>query len=355
MRKKQSRFFITLMAILVAAFFSATATAGAKPLHISVEKAPVAPDGTTVGRPTDFVLTFRDIDPRKKGISLRKGGTIEVELSEEFTSLAGGGTLVLLQGWPQSPPAPPPAFLWTTEVVGNKATLTMTEDFKVGAFGPGTKQVHLILLGFANPDEPGLYPVKLTIKPKPQGNKVHRGTAHVRIIPDARPSVNPISLFSGPPGPPPPFFNPLYQTLDLGEDARQVGLYLWDADSVPFLGVDVVATPQPTYYQLKQDAEVVGEVWIKAPRKAESYSLTSVPLPPGGPPSVEIPAFVTGLPVGLLGVQFSPDPWVTGKYEIAISMYGGNEKTLFVKVAKPQHGDHGGKDDHNDGEDTDKD
>ncbi len=348
MRRAKPGILVGLLALVTAALLSTAATAESRQLNILAERAPVAPDGTTVGRPTDFVLTFRDIDPRRKGISLRKGGTIEVELGNEFTNVGGAGrgnTLVLLQGWPQSPPAPPPAFLWTTEVVGNKATLTMNEDFKTGAFGPGTKQVHLILLGFDNPGEPGVYPVQLTIRPNPKGNKVHQGTAHVRIIPDARPSVNPISLFSGPPGPPPPFFNPIYQTLDLGEDARQVGLYLWDADSVAFLGVDLTATPQPGYYQLTQDSSVVGEVWIKAPREAQSYSLISVPLAPGGPPSVQVPAFVTGLPVGLLGVRFSPDPWVAGAYEIAISMRGGNEKTLFVEVAKPKKDHHDVDDD----------
>jgi hypothetical protein len=43
---------------------------------------------------------------------------------------------------------------------------------------------------------------------------------------------------------------------------------------------------------------------------------------------------VTGVPVGLLGLQFTPDPWVAGDYEIAIAMKGGNEKKLFVTVKK---------------------
>lgn len=339
MRSNQSRFLVTLLWLLAAMLFSASVAARVKQLDVTAEKAPVAADGTTIGRPTDFVLTFRDINPDARGISLRKGGTVEVKLSEEFTNLTGGGTLVLLQGWPQSPPAPPPAFLWTTDVDGNTATATMNENFKVGAFGPGPKQVHLILLGFANPTDAGVYPIELTIRPKPWRKKVFKGTAHVRIIPDARPSVNPISLFSGPPGPLPPFFNPIYQTVGLGEAARQVGLYLWGADSAPLIGVDLTATPQSTYYQLTQGADIVGEVWITAPADAESYSLTSVALPPGGPPSVEISAFVTGQPVGLLGVRFFPDPWVSGDYEIAISMVGGNEKTLFVTVADPDDDD----------------
>jgi hypothetical protein len=60
--------------------------------------------------------------------------------------------------------------------------------------------------------------------------------------------------------------------------------------------------------------------------------LSNVALPPGGPPSVEIEAFATSVPVGLLGVQFTPDPTVAGDYEIAISMKGGNESTLHVTV-----------------------
>lgn len=183
---------------------------------------------------------------------------------------------------------------------------------------------------------PGVYPVEVTIKPKPgkskKKEKILSGTGHIRIIPDARPSVNPISLFSGPPGPPPPFFNPLYQTLELGEPARQVGLYLWDAGSVPFIGVDVSPTPSRTYYQLTQGAMVVGEVWISTPDGAHDFAFSSVPLPPGGPPSVSIPAFITGVQVGLLGVRFTPDPVVPGDYEIAIAMMGCNETTLFVTV-----------------------
>ena len=191
----------------------------------------------------------------------------------------------------------------------------------------------MILLGFTNPALPGVYPVELTIKPKPGKRKRLRGSGYVRIIPDARPSVNPVALFSGPPGPPPPFLNPIYQTVGLGEPARQLGLYLWDANSVAFVGVDVSLTASPTYYQLiDATAAVVGEVWITPPDGAVSFTLSSVALPPGGPPSVEVPAFVTGVDVGLLGIQFTPDPLVTGDYEIEIDMFGGNETTLFVTV-----------------------
>lgn len=332
--------------VLLAISVPATAEKS-KSLDLSTVKAPVAPDGTTAGAPTDFVITFRDPNPDVKGISLRKGATVEVVLPDEFTFTGAGPNFgVILQGWPQSPPAPPPDFLWTSTIDGNTLTLTLTSDFKAGQFGPGPKQVHLILLGFANPVLPGVYPIELSIRKKPNKKKKHSGTGYVRIIPDARPSVEPISLFSAPPGPPPPFFNPLYQDLALGEPARQLGLYLWDANLAPFLGVDLSPTGSPSYYQLTQDGSVVGEVFITAPASATSYTLASVPLPPGGPPSVNIPAFVTGVDVGLLGIQFTPDPSVAGNYEIAISMIGGNEKSLFVSV---------GQDDDDDDDDGDND
>ena len=105
----------------------------------------VAPDGTTVGALTDFVLTFKDINPDKKGERLHPGATIEVVLSDAFTNTgAGGNTAAILQGWPQSPPAPPPLFPWTIDVDGNTITLTLTDDFKPGENGPHPGQSRFI-------------------------------------------------------------------------------------------------------------------------------------------------------------------------------------------------------------------
>jgi len=342
---------LSILAILVLSItlcIPALAVASGE-LILSAVKAPIASNGTTVGAPTDFVITFANPDPDFKGISLRTGDTVEVKLDNAFTNTGvGQNTMVLLQGWPQSPPAPGP-FLWSTGVSGNTITATLNQDFKVGQFGPGSKQAHLILFGFDNPTVPGVYKFELTInreksnkskkgkgsKKSGKSKKTLTGSGSVRIIPDARPSVEPISFFSGPPGPPPPFYNPLYQTLELGDPARQVGLYLWDANDAPFVGVDIHSTLSPTYYQLVDAAAVVvGEIWITHPAGAIAFSLQSVGLVPGGPPSIAVPAFLTGLPVGLLGIQFNPDPWVTGDYEIAISMKNGNEKTLFVTVTE---------------------
>jgi hypothetical protein len=343
MKRRISRaLLIAAVSVISIGLTAPMAHAKGKSLNLTTAKAPVAPDGTTAGAPTDFVITFKDVDPDKKGETLHAGDTVEVVLSDAFINTgAGGNNVILLQGWPQSPPSGGASFPWTVDIVGNTITVTLTGDYKPGDLGPGPKQAHLLLLGFTNPAA-GVYPVELTINhqsgkkgkksKKSKGRKALSGSGYVRILPDARPSVNPISIFSGPPGPPPPFFNPLYQKVALGQSARRVGLYLWDAASAAFTGVDLVATASPTYYQLMKDATAVGEVWITAPDGALAYSLASVELPPGGPPSLMVNAAVTGVPVGLLGVQFTPDPAVTGDYEIAISMHGGNESTLHVTV-----------------------
>jgi hypothetical protein len=48
--------------------------------------------------------------------------------------------------------------------------------------------------------------------------------------------------------------------------------------------------------------------------------------------STEMAAFVTGVPVGVLMVEFQTDPNVTGDYAIEIRMNNGNAETLFVSA-----------------------
>lgn len=107
-------------------------------------------------------MTFRDRDPSVDGISLQSGGTVTGQFPDAITP-GPGGNLILLQGWPQSPPAPPPLFPWSTVINGNSVTATMTGPFDpTTTFGPGPKQVHALLPGFRNPG-PGRYPIELTI------------------------------------------------------------------------------------------------------------------------------------------------------------------------------------------------
>jgi len=319
------RFLILSLAglMLGGAWSASTAAPKSKgDLDITTVKAPVAPDGTTAGAFTDFVIAFVDRDPAVDGIGLKAGGSIEVVLPDGFVNTGSGtNTVILLQGWPQSPRVP---FPYTTNVSGNTITLTMTSDWPTGTFGPGPKQVHLVLFGFRNPS-PGRYPVEITIEPEP-GADLLTGEGSVDIIPKARPSVNIVSLFSGPPGPPPPFFNPIYQTVAQGSDARRVGLYLWAKDSASFVGVDLSMTNRNHGQLVDASGRTVGHAWIDAPRGAKDYELTTEG------PSTEVTAFVTGVPVGLLLVKFSPDPDVTGDYVIRLRLNNGNEERLFVTV-----------------------
>ncbi len=87
----------------------------------AINKAPVASDGTTAGRTTDFVINLdRSLDPSVDGRTLLTGKTIRITLPEGFENTEGYAfgtpgplcapplsgdecnTGVLLQGWPQS-------------------------------------------------------------------------------------------------------------------------------------------------------------------------------------------------------------------------------------------------------------
>ena len=74
-------------------------------------------------------------------------------------------------------------------------------------------------------------------------------------------------------------------------------------------------------------SERSGMFRISPPSGASDYTLNTFG------ESTEVPAFVTGVPVGLLMVQFQPDPDVLGNYTIVVSMNNGNTQTMFVSVA----------------------
>ncbi len=326
---------------LLAALFSVALLVGVFPaavsahsksdgLRITTTRAPVAPDGTTAGAALDFLVSFADPNPAVDGVGMRSGGTITVELDEAFDLTGNQGfspagpppPVIILQGWPQSPRAP---FPYTTNIVGNTITLTLTDDWAVGAFGPGPKAVHLALLASTNPG-PGRYDVEVEIQPDPASTTTLKGEGHVRIIPNVRPSANVVALFSGPPGPPPPFFNPLYQDVTLGESGRQVGMYLWERGGGAAVGVDLVMV-NARHGHLVKDGRTVGQVWIRTPHGARNQTLTSTG------PSVEIQAFVTGVPTGKFITLFTPDPEVAGHYEVTFRMNGGNRQVLRYHVS----------------------
>lgn len=311
-------------------------------LDVSTVRAPVAPDGVTAGAQTDFVLSFADLDPSVGGIDMYEGGTVQVTLPEAFVN--GGdpvvpsgptcgpplvvdcSTAVFLQGWPQSPQLPFPDVTW--EQATNTFVLTATADwFADPPEAPGVKQVHLIALGFTNPERPGGYPVEVTIQPDPESSETLSGTARVRILPRSRPSINVLSTVN--PGPPPPFPNAIYQTVqrDDGQplDLLTYGFYLWGHDNDALVGATIDMTS--SRHGLVRDAAgaPVGTVSIRAPGTARDFELVS-------DTSVEVPANITGVPVGLMRVQFSPDPDVAGDYELRFRLFGGNVQRMFVTV-----------------------
>ncbi len=322
------RFSIALAVALLVTLVSMVGAVADHQLDITTTKAPITPDGTTAGAITDFVLTFRDIDPAVFGISMLAGGTVTATLPPAFVNTeVGTNTAILLQGWPQSPPAPPPAFPWVTTTGANTVTATLTSDFLVGDSGPGFKQVHLLLNSFRNPG-PGMYDVDLVIQPDPTSTVTYSGIGTVHILPKARPSVNAVSVFSG--GAPPPFNNAIYQSVLAGDAANPVGLYLWDGGSsvldgvfAPFLDVDIAMTSL-THGRLVQGKKTVGQVWIDAPAGADDYGIAT-----GGPSSPGITA-ISGFPVGVLLTTFTTDADVTGPYTITYRLNNGNTQRLFV-------------------------
>ncbi|MDH3499784.1 MAG: hypothetical protein OEM97_06650 [Acidimicrobiia bacterium] len=143
----------------------------------------------------------------------------------------------------------------------------------------------------------------------------------VRIGPRATPNVNAVSVFSGTPCLPPPFFNPIYRVATAGDPARQVGLYLWGWDSEPLDGVTVQAVDSDRAF-LVRGGTVIGFVNVDAPDGSRNHALTDL-----GPSIIE-PAVVTGVDTGRLLVQLTTD--APGDYVVSIRMIGGNLQQLFV-------------------------
>ena len=293
-------------------------------LSVEVIRAPIVPDGTSAGAITDIVLNFRDLDPDTPGIPILTGGSIVIVLPEAFYNTGGIGNIgIVLQGWPQSPPGPPPSFSKTT-IVGNTITVEMTKDYDLGGGdAPGPKQVHLNLKGFTNPG-PGMYPISLSIT-DPNGDITDSGIGNVHIIPKARPAVSAVSLFSGG-GPPPPFNNSIYQTVQQGDAANRVGLYLWESRGKALVGADI-EMKNPTHGRLvKSNGSTAGQVRISPPPGASDYMLKTEG------PSTAGTAFASVVEVGILMTKFTPDPNVLGDYTIAFKMNNGNTQYLYVKV-----------------------
>ena len=314
---------LLLSAVSIVGAITITSAVSADPaLPISTAKAPIVPDGTTAGADTDFVVTFADVDPDVPGIDIKADGTISLTLADGFVQddPALPMTLVVLQGRPQSPRIPFPTVSY--DAATNTLTATFGPDYLYqSAANPGPKQLHALLPGFTNPG-PGSYPVELTIQPD-SGSATMTGTGTVKIIPKARPSINAISVIN--PGPPPPFPNSIYQTINTGDTPLLWGFYLWDNNSEPFIDVDLQRKNRDHYTMIDDKGRAVGQVRIQAPAGATDYSIDATA-------SEEVFGAVLLIPTGLLRAQFNPDPDVPGDYAIRWRLNNGNEQWMFLTV-----------------------
>ena len=322
--KRRTFLSIAVPVISLIAFGAPVESHGGDHLPISSAKAPIVPDGTTAGADTDFVITFADLDPEVPGIGIREGGTISVRLPDGFVQddPTAPMTLVLLQGWPQSPRQPFPAV--TYDAASNTLTGTQSFDYLPQSVEqPGPKQVHLLLLGFTNP-HPGTYWVEVEIRPDPATDEVLSGWGTVRILRQVRASINAISVIN----PPPPFPNPIHQTVAAGELPVTWGFYLWERGGDPSIGVELEQRNERRYRIVDADGHRIGSVRIDAPAGAHGYSIDAAP-------SILVDGAVLGIPTGLMTAQFHPDPDTPGDYEITWRLRGGNEQHMFVTVEAP--------------------
>lgn len=312
-------------------------------LTLRAEAAPIAPDGLTAGRPTDFVLIFPgDAHPAAPGRSLPPGGTIRVTLPQAFERVAelplvsvndencapaaaSCNTAVLLQGWPQNPIRPferyPLSFDGTHTVV-----FTAPEGIEAPTdSGPGIKSLHLLLFGYRNPD-PGRYLLRLEADTGPDGTR-ERGVAVLEVVASSPPTVAPTSALSERPG-----SNLLYQRTRPGEAIPlPFDLLLWGADEQPLAGVTLEDDGSDADgARLMHEEREIGRVTVLAPEGASGQRVSAAQ------PSQAIASPVSGVPAGHLRVDFQAGS-EPGAYLVTFALDGGNELTMVVTADEAAH------------------
>lgn len=347
--KKRERLRLAAFAL---GLLTATAAAGAdSSLVAEIGKAPIVPDGDVAGAATDVVIELAvDPDPAVPGLTLAKGESIRVTLPDAFVFADSEGcpvedflgaphcapdklacsTLILLQGWPQEPilPSFPP---------GEKQQYSIDYDPKDNAFtltaavalddvpmeGPGLKQIHLALLGFRNPDEPGDYPIGVSIRDA-EGNARAAGTGVLTIRPTVAPSLNLASVFDDNGGAP-PNPNTIYQTANTNAPTPLPWDFLvWDGAGEAYDGLEVRQL-SPTHGALVHKGETVGAFTIDAPPGAMGQHVT-------GGPSIALPrepVFDAAIPTGRLTLHFTAGS-KSGRYVTTFALAGGDSVRMTV-------------------------
>ncbi len=303
-------------------------------LSVSAAESAFTADGAVAGRATYIVVTFRETDPSVPGIALRAGGTVSVQLPDSFVDtgtvpvasvgsspdcspplLSGCSAALLLQGWPQSPVLPFAQTSW--DAATNSIVITASADWTpAGVDAPGPKQALLMLRGFRNPMRPGAYPIGVEIRPDPSTTELLSGVGAIHIDPHVRPTIAPSSLANG--GPPPPFPNTLFQSVEAGDTSLNMASYLWDRDGNAVVGADFGAGD--ARLRLLHDARgrPIGLVRVQPPAGAQNWSLVSLG------PSTPTNAFVSGVPTGQLIATLDTDPAVTGTYLVTFALFGAD-------------------------------
>jgi hypothetical protein len=332
----------------------------------SIVKAPISPDGDVAGATTDFVINLAaDMDPAAPGRVLQMGESIRIQLPDGFiyadpenfpvrdlfaapdckAGLIKCSTGVLLHGWPQHPILPtfPPGkdaqFSLSYDADSNSMIYTAAKDTGDAKFaGPGIKQIHLLLFGFRNPDQPGSYPIRVGIFDA-SDVEVEAGVGYLTIRPDPAPSINITSVFvpddvkGGVKGGKPPNPNTIYQTAKTGQVSPMPWDFLiWDTNGNAYESVEIVQENDGGG-RLVHSGQLIGRFSISSPKGATGQSVS-------GGPSVGLPGtpvigatFGAPVPAGRLTALFTAGSQ-PGRYFTTFQLYGGNSATMVVDVVE---------------------
>lgn len=346
--------------VLTICFLASPLPATASGIVDEVVKAPISPDGNVVGAITDLLVNLdMDMDPSAPGKMLRSGESIRIELPDAFKfvdnknfpirtlfsakdcrpGLLRCSTGVLLHGWPQHPilPSFPPGkkqqYTFTYEALTNTIVYTAIIDIKgVPLPGPGIKQIHLLLLGFKNPDQAGRYPIRVGFFDA-AGREMESGVGNIEILANIAPSINMVSVFvpGDKNGGKPPNPNIIYQKTAVGKVAPMPWDFLmWNAKGKPFTGIEIMQNSDHGG-DLRHGGKVVGHFNISVPHGATGQKVS-------GGPSVKIPAtpvigktFGAPIPTGRLTAIFVAGS-KPGRYFTTFQLHGGNSATMVVDV-----------------------
>ena len=96
--------------------------------------------------------------------------------------------------------------------------------------------------------------------------------------------------------------------------------YMWDRNRAPIVGADIVMNGRVGDI-VDANGRRIGQVRVSPPRGASDYTVVT------DEPSAQGPAFVSGIPTGVLNVRLQTDPAATGDYDVTFRLFNGNSRT----------------------------